>query len=518
MKKALYLFSAIMILACASGAFAQSSGAASAGSKSPWSNLDLSKPETVSCYVVGSLGSDWQSIVDMANKLMKQKINTTVNFVYVPWSDFQAKYALFLAGGEDIDMIYGASWVNYLEHVKAGALKPINQDFLKKYMPLTWEKQAKSSWREATYRGNIYCVPNDQASIGSSGVITTKELFAKYGKGANGVKNWDDLKSFLFAVASGEKGTGTYAINPQGSWPTDVYWYTLKNHMFDIDAGGATWMTWDYDAGKPFSVDDMTWFADTKAYLKFALEMAEFNKAGVFPASVISNQSFINDNFLAGKSAINIVTPNEANGFVSQLKKQGKDLVYLDCLFDAKSHTRRGNYLGYGICFPVGSKRTERAAVALDCMKFDPEVNRLLIGGIEGKHYILHKEDNTRELGPEADKFDWNRWFYLIAHDSDPSPVLGGGLQAIQKRYEAAAFTDAAFPLRGFGYDSSKYQAQLAVLSSLVNEYRFSFCYGLFQDKTEAAYNDFIRQCRAAGLDNIVADYKAQLKAYLGKK
>ena len=31
----------------------------------------------------------------------------------------------------------------------------------------------------------------------------------------------------------------------------------------------------------------------------------------------------------------------------------------------------------------------ERAAVALDCMKNDPIVNRLLVFGIEGRHYTL---------------------------------------------------------------------------------------------------------------------------------
>ena len=42
----------------------------------------------------------------------------------------------------------------------------------------------------------------------------------------------------------------------------------------------------------------------------------------------------------------------------------------------------------YGNSFPVNSTKTERAAVALDMMMNDPEINMLLVYGFEGEHYI----------------------------------------------------------------------------------------------------------------------------------
>ena len=87
----------------------------------------------------------------------------------------------------------------------------------------------------------------------------------------------------------------------------------------------------------------------------------------------------------------------------------------------------------------------------------------------------------------------------------------------MQSLYEAAEVPSDTFPVNGFKYDSSKYDAELAVISSLITEYRFSFCFGIFGDQTEAKYNEFIGQCKAAGLDEIVQDYRDQLAAYIAK-
>jgi len=104
---------------------------ATADPDNPWAGLDLSKRETINCYVVGTLGTDWERITQMAIQKIEDKINTTVNFVHVPWSDFQAKYTLFLAADADVDIIYGAPWCNYAEYVNSGAFKGFDMDFIK---------------------------------------------------------------------------------------------------------------------------------------------------------------------------------------------------------------------------------------------------------------------------------------------------------------------------------------------------------------------------------------------------
>lgn len=486
----------------------------------PWAGLDLSKRETINCYVVGTLGTDWERVTQMAIKKIEDKINTTVNFVHVPWSDFQAKYTLFLAADADVDIIYAAPWVSYAEYVQSGAFKGFDMDFVKKYMPLIYEKQAKASWDEVTFDGKLYGVPQNWSYVGAGGVITTQDILDKYNFRAEDIKNRDDLKRFILTIAADKNNTGMYAINPQNSYPMDSNY--IGYHTFTMDDGNVTWMLYPYEKDKldgTFNIDNLQWFATSDIYKNFCLEMAEFNKAGVFPANVMSASTMINQNFAEGKSAINFATPEDANAVRTEMKAKGKEVVYLNCTFDEGSATMKGGYLGYAACFPVNSKKTERAATALDCMKFDPEINRLLVGGIEGEHYILDKESNKRLLGPRSAAYPWNGWFnYLLISQDDPELKIDDDLQAIRNRHLAAEVSRDNFPIIGFTYNSSKYQAEIAVLSSMFNEYRFSFCFGIFQDKTEEKLEEFIRRCKDAGIDNVIADYKQQLKEFLDSK
>lgn len=499
------------------GESSEANATSEANKENPWGDLDLSEYEEVNCYVVGNTGDDWQKVVDKANELMIQKINTKVNFTIVPWSDFQTKYSLYLAGDEDVDMIYCASWCNYSDYVKSGAYKPMDWDFIQKYMPLTAEKQAKASWKEVSYDGSYYCIPSDWAGIAAGGIVTTQQILDKYGYKKEDIKNIDDLSKFLHSIAASDNNDGMYAISTQGSYPTDGTWFSGKNHMMDINAGTATWMVWRYNTGKDFSVDDMDWFGYTDEYKNYALEMADYYASGIFPSNIISSDSFIDDNFLQGKSAIDMVGPETANSLKKQLKEQGKDLVYLDCTFDDESVTRRGNYMGYGTAFPVASKKTERAAVALDCMKFDDEVNRLLLGGFEGEHYTYDEATNTRELGTNATAYPWGSWYIMLQHDNDPQLKLDDEFDIARKRYEDAEVPSETFPVNGFTYDGSKYETEIATINSIVNEYRFSFGFGIYGDQTEEKLNQFIEECKAAGIDDIIADIKAQLTAYINQ-
>lgn len=274
---------------------------------------------------------------------------------------------------------------------------------------------------------------------------------------------------------------------------------------------------YDYDklgTDEAFDPDKLEWFAETDNYREFVLKMAKWNKAGVFPANIMANGTMLNDNFQEGKSAVMGSDPYGASSLRATMKERGKEVVYLDCSFDDKSVSMRGGYYGYTTCFPVYSEKMERSAVVLDCMKYDEEVHLLLMGGIEGEHYILDRETNTRDLGPRAEAYPWGGWLYWIQNNDDPSAKIDEDLQKYQDKYLAAEVSMDNFPVSGFSYNGTQYEAEIAVLNALFNEYRFSFCFGVFQDNTEAKLEEFIRRCKEAGIDDIIADYKRQVKEY----
>ena len=484
--------------------------------ENPWSGLDLSEPAVVNMFFPATKPDDFDEVAALANELMAKKINTTVNFNFVSFGDYDQKLSLYLTSEDGVDLIYGASWLGYTDYVKNGAYKGFDWDFVQTYMPLTAEQQAKSSWKETQFGDLYYGVPNNRCDISWNGAWTRQSLLDKYGYKAEDIDSFEKLIEFLDKVAADTAETGIYPINCQGSYPMEAFhWFTTRYHLWDVNAGAAHWMVWPYNTDKEFVVEDLKWFAETDEYRAFALQMAEFYKKGYFPASVISNSTMIDDNYLNGVSAILNNAPTSYSNLASKITDDTP--VFLNCYWDDECRTRRGNYMVYASCFPARSQNSERAAVALDCMKFDPEVHAILQGGIEGRHYILNAEDNTYTPGPEASKYPFGSWTHMAAinNDSDPTLELDPEIAKYMNMYYAAVVPSETFPINGFNYNSEKYEAELSSCTALMNQFRFSFCFGLFGDQTEAKLDEFIAQMKALGIDEICQDYRDQLSAYI---
>ena len=72
---------------------------------------DLSNPETIVMYVLGDRPADMDMVLAKANEeYFQPNLNTTLDIEFLNWSDYQTKYPLLLSGGEQVDLIYTASW------------------------------------------------------------------------------------------------------------------------------------------------------------------------------------------------------------------------------------------------------------------------------------------------------------------------------------------------------------------------------------------------------------------------
>lgn len=513
MKRFLSLMLALSML------FGLCSFAVAEGEENPWSNLDLSEYEEINFYVPGTGFTDWDEVIEKVNERMVELINTKVNVTFVSYGDYGTKLSTFLAGDEDVDLIYGASWLGFTDYAKNDGYKAFDWDFVEKYMPMTAKNQAPSSWNEVKFNGHYYGVTNNRVGIGWGGAWTRQSILDKYGYKAEDINSYEKMIELMDKISQDTPSTGIYAFNPQNSYPMEAfYWFTTRYHLMDVNAGAANWMVWKYNTGKDFAIEDLKWIGDTEEYREFCLQMAEFYRKGYFPSSVISNDIMLDDNFYAGTSAIHHAGYDAAANLNNQITDDTP--VFMNCYWDDECVTRRGNYFVYATCFAPASKKMERAAVALDVMKNDPIVNRLLVGGIEGRHYTMSEDGKHYIPGPEAADYPWNAFANnaSLMNDSDPSQQLEPEYQVYQDMYDAAIVPSEVFPVNGFNYDTTKYEAEISAASALFNEYRFSFCFGIFGDQTEAKLDDFIAQMKAIGIDDICNDYREQLAAYIAQQ
>lgn len=478
---------------------------------SDYPGVDLSQPEVITMYHVGNDLADWDKVSAKVNELLAQKINTTVNFVHISFADFIANYTLYCAS-PDIDILYTAEWCNYAENARAGAFKALDEDFLKTYMPKTYAAMPASAWAEIKVGGTIYTVPRDYSEVSTPQLVLTRQKWLDAtGFKAEDINSWDKFDEFLYAAADAVKGTGVYPINCQGFWPSH---FCLLNPKYNLGSAGSSnsGIWYFYDLKKdPATIDDLTWFGDTPEFMEYCKTMAEYYAKGVFASDVISSESNLEDTFAAGTSVVNF----SGIPLTTAYMQQSDDIVPLYFCMDDTTRTARDRFMRYGNSFPYLSTKTERAAVALDMMMNDPEINMLLVYGFEGEHYILN-EDGTYTPGPANDRYSTDQMIFSMQRLGNPALHIDNPeLAAWQKTAEERV--NDSFPVIGFNYDSSKYAAEASVISALWNENQWTLGFGLYGDDTEAMVEQFRAEVHAAGLDKITEDFKAQLAEYLGQ-
>ena len=153
--------------------------------------------------------------------------------------------------------------------------------------------------------------------------------------------------------------------------------------------------------------------------------------------------------------------------------------------------------------------------MAIDFMMNNPELNLLLYGGIEGKHYVLNENGEYTE-GPDAELFPWRHFAWPLENDNSPK-------KAGRDARELAIVNDirareVAVPIDSFVFDESAVKAEVAVLVSLREEYRPSFDLGAFGENTEAKLDEYMQKQQDAGLEKVMAEFRSQYTAYLESK
>ena len=84
-----------------------------------YAGKDLSEEVNLVWYVLGDVPPDLDLVLETANEnYFKPVLNCTLEVKFMSWSEYATKYSLILAGGEDCDMIYTASWCYFLQDVR----------------------------------------------------------------------------------------------------------------------------------------------------------------------------------------------------------------------------------------------------------------------------------------------------------------------------------------------------------------------------------------------------------------
>lgn len=67
------------------------------------------------------------AIDENLNKLLKEKLNCSLKINWIGWAEYANKYPLLFSSGEEFDMAYSASWLNFASLAQKGAFKSLDE-------------------------------------------------------------------------------------------------------------------------------------------------------------------------------------------------------------------------------------------------------------------------------------------------------------------------------------------------------------------------------------------------------
>ena len=516
MKKLIVLTLACAVAVSAFAGGGQSSGGQGAASSAPfttsnstYASYDLKTPVTLYMYMLGDVPKDLDEVLAKANaEYFQPMLNTTLKMVFLSWSDYQTKYPLVLAAGEDVDIMFTALWAFYEQESGKGSFLELTPDFISKWMPTINKQQSAISWAQAKTGGKIYAIPTIASNPDYKYLGIREDLRTKYNLPA--INSWDTLEQFLFTVAASEPSIQAYAA--PGEAP-EVLWVYLESQNV-LYAGAPIYYIWNNQNRNEPSAQELSFMYTSDVFRDFALEMAEWSSKGVWSRNVMNNTIAQGDSFTQGKSA-SVFWNSTVFSLGKTMEEQngvGKAGYY-----DASPTvpTRKETYDNNMWAIASSSRYQERAALALDLMKTHIPLTILLQSGIEGRHYIS-QGDNRFTPGPEAADYANNAWGWALNRPETLEEAYDTSKYAQRYALETSINARLFEPkIDGFRFDRRNVANEWAVISALIEEYTPSFECGVYGAQTQAKFDEFKAKVETAGLAKLTSEFQSQYAAFL---
>jgi putative aldouronate transport system substrate-binding protein len=504
---------AVMLLLAACGGKSKDSGGATSGNEggssvgeskqTQTSDIDPSKlpPYEVILMYPGTPQPDEELVEEAMNKILKEKINATIDIQPIDWGAWNDKMNLMFATGEKADLVFTASWNGYVDNVTKGAfveldglLEKYGRDILKSEDPFLLEG--------ARVKGKLYAIPTNKEIAASWGVLVRKDLAEKYNMDFSNVKTLADLEPFLEIIKKNEPDMIPLF---QSSTQTLVGYVNGYDNLGDPAVPGSI----------KFGSDDPT--------LKYIIEQPDY----------LENLRLLRSWYLKGyineDAATSTLQANETarTGRVfmwPESLKPGKDkemeaaigfpLMQIEIVPPYITTADTTNSM---IGISRTSKDPERAMMVLNLLHSDKELLNLLDWGIEGIHYVKIS-DNMIKLpdGVDPSKRSYNHGSQWMFGNQFLSYLWEN--EAPDKWEQFKKFNESAKPSLGLGFifDPSSVKSELAVLNNIRDEFGAALETGSVDP--DEVLPKYIEKAKEAGAHKVLAEKQRQFDEYRASK
>ena len=450
------------------------------------------------------------------NELEKIMPGVSVNFIPCVQSEYKQKYDLALAGGQEIDLAFGADWViNLVNEVEQGAIMPLDE-LIKEHGSKLYDSLDKWMWELATVGDHIYAVPNNYAmSRGKFGMVTPKKYADKY-------LDVEKLQGVFFSQDT---------FNEACYDAIEEYLQKLKENN-ELQKG----INVTYMPGCDFKGYDTV---GDRLYVKRGDDSYKVQYKWMIPESRLMFEKcreFYEKGFVR-KDMLSLEQPRSDEGkqdgytvWFTQYNTPDYDkTMSAQYGFEVVSIPVDPNYYIAGNATPITctiipytAKYPEKAVELMQLLFTEDgkDLYNLLTFGIEGTHYKKIDEETIKPLD------------YAITPTAEskyglPKYMCGSVFNAYKLQDEPEGYNDfikevmndasVKSPLLGFRCDMKNIKTESDQLQAISSEYLLPLTTGAVSD-WEAQYKQWMNKLNSAGVEKIVDEVQNQINEFAAKK
>lgn len=439
-----------------------------------------------------------KQVFDKANEILKEKINTTVNFVPIAESDYEQKMQTKYASGEAGDINFTASWVNkYAGNVAKGAFVPLD-DLLDEYAPSIKESFTEEQWDAVRVDGKIYGIPNAQIFTKSGNLTVRKDLAEKYNLDITSIHNLQDLTPFL-EKACAENDVKVERFGTKAGWQELIYAYGYD------DVSQYAYVKADDPELKVVNP------YESEEFKSFCTVSKEWADKGILANDAMVKQD-MNAELKSGKIAARTRGVYKPGVEVLEVGQWGAGTELVATMLGNDALLTTSGITSTINAIPSTSKHPERAMMVLELMNTDKELYNLISYGIEGQHYEVVSDNTIKLTAP--DKYKGIPW---MMGNTFNGYIMEGTPSDINEKTIEMNNTATPSQALGFTFDAEPVKTQFAQVQTVLDEFFPALNCGAV-DNVDQAIDELNTKLNEAGMKDIVKEVQKQIDEWKAAK
>lgn len=445
-----------------------------------------------------------QPVIDDMNAITESSVGVKANVTWAGTGDYASKLNLAISGGEQLDLamiapIEACSFTTLISNQQLMDITEYMNDEGKGALELVSKYIGAYS-----IDGKIYGVPAYRNYGSSVYLIMRKDILEQIGmlEKAENMTTWTEVEEIFAAVAeqtdlapiAGAKNVSYQAGN---LFSDDSFSNTVS---FDNLSDVLNVVYTDNDG-------NVSLLPENESF-KAQLDMIRgwYDNGWVYKDSLVTTDHV--DTLLKAGVAFSAIETSELGVEASKKEATGYDML---CVELSQNMIGSSYVNKFGLCVPVTAEEPEAAIRWLNALYTDPALTNLLVWGIEGEDYVIVDGEADYPEGKDASSVGYHTADFLYGNYFNAHPWKGNGADFRQVALDALNSSPVS-PYLGFAVDQSELTNTIAAITSVVDKYKGTIYCGSYTDEE---YEEYIAALKTAGVEEYLAAYQEQLKAWM---